>query len=350
MAEAPVADTLSFLSNQFIPIVVERINETNTRRRMALYGEDKVPENERNLSDVRNRMGLLIEYKLAWAGNNILVENGIDDLFWANVVANRFPDLEVHNLNGDRGIRVEVKCLEAIAEEKSANFDTLKKDLNPATDFVVVFLWEWFRDQGAVAWKRAPRILAAYVFHASSLAELRDYNWLNKPPNSLGDGFQGFDFRFVVNCRDGIYSEEGGNYGKLLRIWHSDATYTPGLTPLLRETINLYSVFEREVIWSGFEILAHDILRLYSSCKISDIVNSEGERMGFWSADIGIVLKKRTPKTKDLVDICEELKLVRIILMTDKYQWYDNDIQGGNFSRRGKGHKPKHLFNHLSEN
>jgi hypothetical protein len=142
LAQAPVEETLSFLTSEFMPAVVARLNEIGTRRRMALYGGDRVPENERNLTDVRNRMSLLIEYKLAWIGNDILSEAKIDDFFWTNVVANRFPDLEVRSTNGSRGIRVEVKCLEAVAEEKSANFDTLKKDLNPDTDFVAVFLWE----------------------------------------------------------------------------------------------------------------------------------------------------------------------------------------------------------------
>ena len=134
---------------------------------MALYGGDRVPENERNLTDVRNRMSLLIEYKLAWIGNDVMEAHGITDLFWANVVANRFPDLELRNNQGRRGVRVEVKCLQAIAEEKSANFDTMKKDLNPNTDYIVVFIWEWFTDQAPVGWDRAPRVLCAFVFHAS---------------------------------------------------------------------------------------------------------------------------------------------------------------------------------------
>ena len=217
--ERDAQSTLTFLSEEFIPSVAAKLNEPGTRRRMALYGGDRVPENERNLTDVRNRMSLLIEYKLAWVGNDILEEHGITDLFWTNVVANRFPDLEVRDVRGRRGVRVEVKCLEAVAEEKSANFDTLKKDLNPNTDYIVVFIWEWLRDQAAIAWDRAPKILRAFVFHAASLAELRDFNWLGNPPNTLGDGLQGFDLRYAVNCRTGQYNQEEGNYGKLLRIW-----------------------------------------------------------------------------------------------------------------------------------
>lgn len=54
-------------------------------------------------------------------------------------------------------MRIEVKCLQSMAEEKSANFDTLIKDINPQTDFVVVFLWEW-------DYKKIP-ILTGIEFH-----------------------------------------------------------------------------------------------------------------------------------------------------------------------------------------
>lgn len=350
LAQAPVEETLSFLTREFMPAVVTRLNEIGTRRRMALYGGDRVPENERNLTDVRNRMSLLIEYKLAWIGNDILSEAKIDDFFWTNVVANRFPDLEVRSTNGRRGIRVEVKCLEAIAEEKSANFDTLKKDLNPRTDFVAVFLWEWFRDQAAVAWDRAPKILKCYVFHASSLAELRDYNWLNNPPNGLGNGFQGYDFRFAVNCNDSTYNEEEGNYGKLLRIWPSGAIYAPGLSPLLKETSTLCRAFEEDVIWSGFEVLAADILEKFGDGGVVPLLNATGQTAGFRNTKIGMILKRRAPKAKEQVDTCKLAGVKRAVVMTDKYQWSDNELIGNRLVRRDQGRKPKHLINHLSEN
>lgn len=187
-------ETLDFLSNEFLPAVVERLNESSTRRLIALYGGDRVPENERNLTDVRNRISLLIEYKMAWIGNEITQAYGVAEVFWANVVANRFPDLEIRNNQGFLGLRIEVKCLQAVAKEKAANFDTLKKDLHLNTDYVVVFIWEWFGEQNSASWDRAPKILRAFVFQASSLAELRDYAWLETPPNTLGNGFQGFVF------------------------------------------------------------------------------------------------------------------------------------------------------------
>ena len=318
---------------------------------MALYGGDRIPENERNLTDVRNRMSLLIEYKLAWIGNDIFKDYSIQDIFWTNVVANRFPDLEVRNLNGSRGIRVEVKCLQAVAEEKSANFETLKKDINPNTDYVAVFLWEWFRDQAAVAWDRAPKILRAFIFHASSLAELRDYNWLSNPPGDLGGGYQGYDVRYAVNCRKGVYSEEEGNYGKLLRIWNADANYGPGLTQLLKQTIKLHGDFEDFVIWSGFEVLAQYLLRQrHEGAEIMPITEGNHLTIGYRDDDFGIILKRRAVAKDDQRIVADRAGLKRLIVMTDKYQWIDITVKPNSFEPRTSGRKPKHLAIHLSKN
>lgn len=347
-AQAAPAETLAFLADAFIPEVIRRLNDTGIRRRMALYGGDRIPENERNLTDVRNRMSLLIEYKLAWISNDIHRDHGIEDLFWTNVVANRFPDLEVRDLRGVRGIRVEVKCLQSIAEEKSANFDTLKKDLSPNTDYIVVFLWEWFRDQATVAWDRAPKILRGFVFHASSLAELRDYNWLSKPPGDLGNGYQGYDLRYAVNCRNGVYNEEEHNYGKLLRIWDDDVTYAPGLTPILRETIDVYREFEDYTVWSGFEVLAQHLLVQHGAGAVTPLIAAAGSTVGFRSANLGIIFKRRAVSTREQYAVAQTAALTRVIVMTDKYQWIDANVTRSSLERSAEGRKPKHLATRLS--
>jgi hypothetical protein len=345
--QRPTAATLDFLADEFLPAVVATLNEPGTRRRMALYGGDRIPENESNLTDVRTRMSLLIEYKLAWIGNDILEEHGITDLFWTNVVANRFPDLEVRDDQGCRGVRVEVKCLQAIAEEKSANFDTLKKDLNPNTDYIVVFIWEWFRDQAAIVWDRAPRIMRAFVFHASSLAELRDYNWLENPPNNLGDGYQGFDLRHAVNCRNGQYNEEEGNYGKLLRIWSGDVVYRPGLSDILTRTIETYRAFEDFAVWSGFEVLAPYLLSQAGAAD-SEAIMASGHVVGYRARNLAIVFKRRVPTTGAQREVAQHLNLERLIVMTDKYQWVEARPNAERLQRYAHGRKPKHLALHLS--
>ena len=41
--------TLDFLTDEFIPAVVAKLNEPGTRRRMALYGGDGIPKTSATL-------------------------------------------------------------------------------------------------------------------------------------------------------------------------------------------------------------------------------------------------------------------------------------------------------------
>ena len=129
---------INWLRSEYLPEVVKRINQPSSRKRLGLYRGERIPENERNLTDTRNRVSLILEYEIARVSNEIFIELGITDYFWTYVVANRFPDLEVRKRDGNRVLRVEIKSLQSIAEEKSANFDTLVKDINPKTDYVFV--------------------------------------------------------------------------------------------------------------------------------------------------------------------------------------------------------------------
>lgn len=333
------------LRAEFLPRLMTRFNTSDVRRRLGLYAGERIPENERNLTDVRTRIGVIIEYELARLSNDLLREDGINDLFWTYVVANRFPDLEIRDMAGRRGLRFEVKTLQSIAEEKSANFDTLKKDINPQTDFVVVFLWEWLYDGAEVAWDRAPHLIEAFIFHAASLAELRDTYWLNKPPSDLGDGLQGFDLRYAVNCKDGEYHQEEGNYGKLLRIWQDDFPYQPVSNPLIEDAKQAYYVFKDQVVTAGFQCLARYHLPKLTGKREVEALHADDEAesvIGYSVGDTALVLG-RFVSPSDINAIMKADGLKRLYVLTDKYQWTKYEMQRNSAVKTGSGKKPKLL-------
>ncbi|MHC5770242.1 MAG: N-6 DNA methylase [Nostoc sp.] len=342
--ESNPLDTLSWLTNFFLPEVVKRLNETDVRRRLGIYTGEKIPENERNLTDVRNRVSLIIEYELARLATRILEDHEIEDIFWSYVVANRFPDLEVRTSSGSRGLRVEVKCLQTIAEEKSANFDTLRKDIHPLTDFLIVFAWDWRYDPEDVTWDRAPFIHHAYAFHASSLALLRDWYWLNCPPNDLGNGLQGFDLRYAVNCKDGRYNEEEGNYGKLLRIWQEGFKYEPPESDLVRRTITDYLAFKNGVIKAGLDTLAHLFLPGLSGTTEVVAVLYENERVGWQSGEVCFLLSSAVSTQKKQNLVLSQLTVSKVYLLTDKYAWREFEYKKGKLTLKRTGKKPKRLI------
>lgn len=336
-----------WLRSTYLPLLIDRFNHDDCRKRLGLYQGERIPDNERNLTDVRNRVSLIIEYELARLSNHMLSDAGENNLFWSYVVANRFPDLEVRRPDGTRCLRIEVKCLQSIAEEKSANFDTLKKDINPATDFVVVFIWEWgYADSALFGWDRAPRILNCYVFHASSLAELRDAYWLNKPPENLGGGFQGFDLRFAVNCAAGVYAEEEGNYGKLLRIWQADFPHRPPATPALQDTENEYLRFKKSVILDGFwSLCQYHLPRLSQQSQITQI-SANGEAVGAKAGDFGFFTKLLV-NNSDITSLMIANGIHYGVAMTEKYVCTGMVLTGTRTAPAFNQKKPKFLSRQL---
>lgn len=335
-------ETLDFLDQSFLPAMVRALNEFTYQRRIALYPGDLLPTNERNLTDVRTRMGQLIEYLFSNVGNECLKTYGISDLAWTNVVAHRFPDLEIRNDLGHRGIRVEVKCLQSLAEEKAANFDTLKKDIHPQTDYIVVFIWEWSNEPLIGGWERAPRILKAFVFHAYSLADLRDYRWLQNPASSVSGGFQGFDLRYPINCKSGNYNVEEGNFGKLLRIWKRDLEPPPYVDTLLQQTIDTFLNFEDDAVWNGFAVVAKTKLSTLGRGEVRPI--GVGVRIaGYRAGDVAVLFRRRITSAKQQREIAVSCQLEWVVVMTDKYNWTRYRVVAGRLDKTDNGKKPKHL-------
>lgn len=288
-----------------------------------------------------------IEFELARISNEILPELGIDDVFWSYVVANRFPDLEIRENNGNRLLRLEIKCLQCVAEEKSANFDTLIKDINPNTDFVIVCLWDWDnRGNNICQWDSAPKLFKIYVFHAYSLAQLRDTYWLNKPPANLGTGYQGFDVRYAVTCADSIFSKEQGNYGKLTRIWKEGFEYRPVETPALLDTEAEYIKFQKEIIKAGFEILAKKQLSELCKEEISYVVYG-GQDIGYSAGNIGYVME--TMRKSKAQEIALQNRLSILVSMTEKYRSTIYKMQRDSIDELAKNEKPKNVVNIINQ-
>ena len=320
-----------WLREQYFPEIMNRYNLESSRKRFGLYRNEQIPSNERNLTDVRTRMGVLIEFELARISNEILPELGIEDVFWSYVVANRFPDLEIRENNGNRLLRLEIKCLQCVAEEKSANFDTLIKDINPNTDFVIVCLWDWDSEgNDNCQWDSAPKLFKIYVFHAYSLAQLRDTYWLNKPPANLGMGYQGFDVR----------------YGKLTRIWKEGFEYRPVETPALLDTEIEYIKFQKEIIKAGFEILAKKQLSELRGEEISYVIYG-GHNIGYAAGDVGYVME--TMRKAKAQEIALQNRLSILVSMTEKYRSTIYKLQADVIDELAKNEKPKNVVDIINQ-
>ena len=287
--------------NELIRQSTERMNEETLPWTVPLFPGDVLPTNQPNLTDVRARIGILLEYELAKAVNASLPSEIKDaELVLTYVVANQFPDLAFRSPSGEIGIRFEVKATQAVAEEKAANFSTLIKDIRKGTDFVVVMLWEWRQHETRNL--KFPHIDAFFVMDAYQLAQMRDCYWLNGSPD-LESARQGFDLAFAVNGKGNAFNEEEGNLGKLMRIF--DPKHEALLPTDVKDsdTLQTYYRLATELIRSGLIKIGGEIAALLhesggSSTHVSDelpvsfVVERNGRRL--------VILGNRTMPTKKL--------------------------------------------------
>lgn len=337
-----------WLRTVYFPEITTRFNNEEFLKRFALYQNEKIPTNERNLTDVRTRMGVLIEFELARISNDLFHESNVHNIFLSYVVANRFPDLEVRDNSGNRYLRFEIKCLQCKAEEKSANFDTLKKDIDPSSDFVIVCLWDWVDQKNKnIEWDSFPKIFKVFIFHAYSLASLRDTYWLNTPPQDLGEGYQGFDIRYAITCKKGIYSKEQGNYGKLTRIkTKADGfNYSPQETAELIDTENEYNLFKEEIIFLGFKIIAQEKKHLGMN---SISLKENGNTYGFKKNHTAFLLSsKLNKKIFHETSFYITNNLTQCIVMTDKYKSTIYKLKNKEIKKIKTDIKPKKIIDFI---
>ncbi len=260
---------LKVLREDVFPAAIHRMNADVLPFQFARFDVDRLPTNQRNLGDVRTRVGPLLEYELAKAVTAILPETVLEQVVLTYVIANKYPDLAFRTHDGGIGVRFEVKAIETVAEEPAANFDTLIKDIRKGTDFVVTMLWEWRRHGDRTL--QFPHIDAVFILDAYQLAQMRDCYWLNRPPKDVGDGRQGFDLCFGVNCKKNKYNQEKGNYGKSLRIF--DPQYE-ALLPhevLCGTTLPSYYELRREVATLGLRRIGSEIANAFADGREASV-------------------------------------------------------------------------------
>lgn len=328
----------AFVERKLLLDSVEKMNSEALPDLLPLYDDEKIPTNQRNLTDVRTRMGDLLEYELARSINSLLDARGLTDIRMMYVVANKFPDLAIRNLvSGDLGIRIEVKTVEAVAEEKSANFDTLLKDIRKGTDYVVVMVWEWTPIAGEK--KRIPRVYQVHVFDAYELANLRDTHWLSNPPSDPGEGRQGYDLCYGVNCKHGGYNKEEGNYGKLMRIFRkSDEKWLPDDIKSCA-TLGKYYSFRQEVIRLGL-LQVQSMLASsagYTALPVNSIPFSVASVLSRGNERILLLGDERMPTKRDTLLCLEESKCHVAILLNEKFDWRVKDWK---WEELAQGRKP----------
>ena len=331
--------TLNSLKEELLPKAVRQMNRSILPREVPLFPTDKLPTNQRNLTDYRTRIGTLLEYSLGQAINQSLpAKVRGEGLVLTNVVANQFPDLAFRTNDGKLGIRFEVKAVQAVAEEPSANFSTLIKDIRKGTDFVVVMIWDWKQHRSQDL--KFPHISSFFAMDAYHLAQMRDCHWLNAPPKSLQSARQGFDLTYAINARGNAFNEEEGNLGKLMRIFSEKDENLLSQEVRESETLKTYYEFTKAVIRSGLTTIARDMASAAeekgaSVTSVSDelpvrfVVQRDNDK-------ILVMGDRNMPTKKPSVREMSKRGATRIIILNYKFDWR---VYNADWKKLGEGNK-----------
>lgn len=237
---------LDRLQTDVLEQCLDGINSRAERWLRRPQGE-RLPSNQRNLTDARTRIGALLEYFLF----EVLGEHPLDawcdraGRFWTYVSHNAYPDFCLRDANGEPVLRFEVKCLQTVSEEPSANFDALVQEVRQDCDVVACLIWEWESTEEA-GWLY-PHVERAYVFDAHALARLRDLAWLDSPAEGRPKLID-FD-QVLVWAKSKGYKVEERNLGKLTRIANDPPEALRDL--LASRGVRLHAEFVSYLAYSG---------------------------------------------------------------------------------------------------
>ena len=332
---------LEFLDRKLLPRAVNILNKVTLPEAVVLFPDDVLPTNQRNLTDVRTRIGILLEYEFARAiAESLQITFDDQGVALTYVIANQFPDLAFRTIDGQIGIRFELKAIQTIAEEKSANFSTLIKDIRKDTDFVVVLLWEWSEHESRT--RKSPYIYRFFVMDAYQLAQMRDCYWLNNPPSGLSSARQGFDLTFAVNARDDSYNKEEGNYGKLMRIFNSDFQYLLPDSIRQGKTLRKYYVFNQEAVRLGLKHIGQEIAAQSTGQEEGTyFLVSDTLPVCFLSTykenRLLILGYRSMPSKQQVMPVMEEHAAHAALLLNEKFQWVVRDKK---WKKVEEGNKP----------
>lgn len=362
--EEKFEEIVKLFNNEILPKGVERVNEGVFKLMSAKLPSEQLPTNQRNLTDARTRIGTLLEYTLAVEVNHLLKnEYKLEAYDVGFVLANQYPDLVIRNENHEAVIRLEVKSIQGISEEKSANFDALVRNVRQNADLLCIMLWEWETIKEKKVLVDFPKIHKVYAFNAHDITRIRDEGWLGNITNDIGMKLVDISGVYVPSNVDGqvVYKEEEGNLGKLLRIDTESQTvkelqgnYT---------TVD-YTSFKKQVVLFGLIQVSMNCLKSFGSdeeplslVNESDFSSDQANLLYYAYRSIddthlliigGNRQKKAQIKelSKSIADIYET-KTLKVLVFNDKFKW-DFYSYDGSLKKDKDGNKPEYAYEELA--
>jgi hypothetical protein len=209
-----IDEKIDLLNTQIFPDLVEYFNSGEASDRLTRLTKDiePVPDHSRNVTEIRTRVGLLLEFNLG-----IVIEEYLpEDHVVSYGASQAHTDLVLRGADRKPTIRLEVKAIEDIAEEKAASYEDMVHSIDPRKDILAIFVWGWRPDYTNGTETRIPQLYDLRAFEMKEISMARDLFWMQNP-NSGNKNMIDISMP-VIQRTPGELKEEEGNMGKLTRI------------------------------------------------------------------------------------------------------------------------------------
>lgn len=212
--DTAIGEKVNLLNTQVFPDIVEEFNTGDAADRLTRLTRDiePVPNHSRNVTEIRTRVGLLLEFNLG-----IVIEEYLPEEHVVSYGASQaHTDLVLRGNDRKPTVRLEVKAIEDIAEEKAASYEDMVHSIDPQKDILAIFTWGWRPDYSNGTETRIPQLYDLRAFEMREISMARDLFWMQSP-NSGNKNMMDISMP-VIQKNPGELKEEQGNMGKLTRI------------------------------------------------------------------------------------------------------------------------------------
>jgi len=307
-----------FLNQSLMKACVESVNTSFAKPFISKLPTERLPTRQQNLTDSRTRIGVLLEYSFGLALQREIEANGSTGYRISYVVANRYPDLYIRDASSVPLIRLEMKTLELVSEEKSANFDALVRDVHPERDVLCVLLWEWQTADLAGTPIGFPEVKCGFAFEAYPIAVARDLGWLSQ---RRAGWTKAIDVAGPVVGNETELRKEEVNMGKLMRIMGGGEVQALPKELATHPAVEAYRLFKTIAVTDG---LKHNAARLFDEMGIIPSEESDFQH----SKEMLTIARGRNPDGDAEVVVAAAGRISRSLLLS-----YQNKLLSENVDK-----------------
>lgn len=212
------------LNANALPPLLTRYNSEYAKDNLFHLSDENIPDNPRQESAYRGRVGLLIEYAVISILHQMVSEDSQGAATVTFNTTNMFADFFIRDSAMKPAFRIDVKAFQSSSAEASPRYETPRKLIDREKDYVLVARWDWKNIVSQGHKIIVPNIERAVFVSGYQLGAERD-----KRQILIGGSFSPDGKPLAAS------GKRDSNFGKMNRLIHSSRVGDPSLNVWVEE-------------------------------------------------------------------------------------------------------------------